>query len=154
MPKAQRTQGLPAFTKRTAFKSYHKLVKIQPQNLNQTSASNSRPNFWNKMLVNLKPQNLNFCLKILTKLQLQNLDQISASKSWAKIYIKIWIKLQLQYCDQKQDRKALPNLSFKISTKLLSTHSSASTSAALTTSRSFESASSKARVTSVNSTKH
>ena len=43
MPNAQRTQGLRAFTKITAFKSCHKLVKIQLQNLNQTPASKSRP---------------------------------------------------------------------------------------------------------------
>ena len=30
-----------AFTKITAFRSCHKLVKIQPQNLDQTSASES-----------------------------------------------------------------------------------------------------------------
>ena len=35
LPKAQRDQGLSAFSKVTAFKSYHKLIKIQLQNLNQ-----------------------------------------------------------------------------------------------------------------------
>ena len=41
---AQRTKGLGAFTKETAFRSYYKLIKnhyliqIQLQNLNQTAA--------------------------------------------------------------------------------------------------------------------
>ena len=43
LSKAQQTQELRAFTKITAFKSCHKLVKIQLQNLNQTPASKSRP---------------------------------------------------------------------------------------------------------------
>ena len=52
---------------------------------------------------------------------------------------------------QNSGSKFLPNLSFKILTKLSSTRSSASTTATLTLSRSFELASSKARVTSVQS---
>ena len=39
LPNTQRAQGLPAFTKITAFQSCHKLVKIQLQNFDQTSAT-------------------------------------------------------------------------------------------------------------------
>ena len=38
LSKAQRTQGLSALAKVTAFKSYYKLNKIQPGNLDQNSA--------------------------------------------------------------------------------------------------------------------
>ena len=41
LPKAQQTQGLSALTKATAFKSYHKLIKILLQNLKETLASKS-----------------------------------------------------------------------------------------------------------------
>ena len=53
LPKAQRTQELRAFTKITVFKSCHKLVKIQLQNLDQTSAFITQPHLWLKMLTNL-----------------------------------------------------------------------------------------------------
>ena len=94
------------------------------------SALKSWPNFSFDDLTNIQLQNFrsSFSLNILTKIQLQNLDQISASKSWPRIYF-----------------------SFKISTNLSSTRSSASLSAMLTKSRSFELASSKARVTPVKS---
>ena len=110
------------------------LTKLQLPNLDQIYGSKCWPIF---------------CHKISNKLQPQNFDQIPASKSWPKINFKILTKLQLQYRDQKQGSKSLPNFSFKISIKLLSTCFSASTSATLTTTRSFELASSKARVTSV-----
>ena len=58
LPQAQRTHELRAFTKITAFKSCHKLVKIQFQNFNQTSTLKSWPNFWLKMLAKLQLQNL------------------------------------------------------------------------------------------------
>ena len=77
LPTAQQTQGMPAFTIRTAFKSCHTLVKIQLQNLDQTSAS-----------------------KILTKNIHQNLDKTSASISRPKTRLKIFGKLQLQNLDQ------------------------------------------------------
>ena len=129
---------------------------------NRHQTSKSWPNFSLKDLTKIQLQNFrfNFSLKILTKIQLQNL--FKTSKSWpnlslkvlTKIYLKILTKLQLQQLDQNSGSKSLPNLSFKISTKLSSTRSSVSTSsAALTTSRSFELASSGARVTSVKSTK-
>ena len=81
--KAQHTQGLSAFTKVTAFKAYHKLIRIQLHNLiNQTSASKAWPN-------------LSF--KVLTKNLVQNLDQNSASISLVKIL------------DQTSASKSLPN---------------------------------------------
>ena len=82
---AQQTQGLPAFTLRTAFKSCHKLVKIQLQNLDQTSAFKS----WS-----------NFSFKFLTKNIHQNLDTTSASISRPKTKFKIFSKPQLQNLDQ------------------------------------------------------
>ena len=45
LTKAQRTQGLSALFKVTAFKSYYKLIKIQHENLDQNSAPKYRPNF-------------------------------------------------------------------------------------------------------------
>ena len=51
------------------------------------------------------------------------------------MHFKILNKLHLQYRYKNQGSKYLPKLSFKISTKLLSTRSSASTSATLTTSK-------------------
>ena len=44
LPNAQRMHGLSTLIKVTAFKSYHKLINIQLQNLNKTSASKSWPN--------------------------------------------------------------------------------------------------------------
>ena len=57
LPKVQRTQGLRAFTKITAFKFMSQV--------GQNSASESRPNF---------------SFQISAKLQLQNLDQPSGLK--------------------------------------------------------------------------
>ena len=45
LTKAQQTQGLSALTKVTAFKSYYKLIKIQPQSLDQNSTPKYRTNF-------------------------------------------------------------------------------------------------------------
>ena len=68
----------------TAFISYYKLIKIQLQNLNQTSASKSRSKISFivltktlnlKILTKLQHQNLN--LEILTKIQLQNIYKTS-----------------------------------------------------------------------------
>ena len=75
----------------------------------------------------------NFKFRISTKHQLQNLDQTSAS----------WLNLKF---------KILTKPSFKISTKI-QLHNFYKTSATVTTSTSFESASSHARVTSIKSTK-
>ena len=114
----------------------------------ETSASKYQPNSSLKISTKLKPQksaskswsilspnivtNL-LSFKISTKVQSQNLDQTSIS--WPKFRCEISTQPQLQNLDQ---------------TSL--TRSSASTSATLTKSRSFDLASSKARVTSVKST--
>ena len=81
----KRTQGLPASTNRTAFKSYHKLVKCQLSNLYQTSASKPWPIF---------------SQKISTQIQHFNLDRASASILWAKTRHKNSTKPQLQNLDQ------------------------------------------------------
>ena len=83
LTKAQRTKGLPAVTKRTAFKSGQMLVKIL--------ASKSWPNFSFKILTKSKPQRFNqkctskswtnFTFNIVTKTKVQNIYQNSASKS-------------------------------------------------------------------------
>ena len=78
--------------------------------------------------------------KLQNNLNLKVLNNRYTSKSCL-------IKLQFQYCDQNSGSTSLPNLSFKTSTELLSTLSSISTS------RIFELASSKVKVTSVKSTK-
>ena len=76
LPNAQRTHGLSTLIKVTAFKSYHKLINIQLQNLDKALASKSWPNS---------------SFNISTKLQPQNLDQTSpVPKSWPKVYLKSW----------------------------------------------------------------
>ena len=99
LPNAQRMHGLSTLIKVTAFKSHHKLINIQLQNLNKTSASKSWPNSSFNISTKLKPQNLdqtsplpkswpkiylkswpNFCFNILTKIQAPNLYHASASK--------------------------------------------------------------------------
>ena len=86
-----------------------------------------------------------------TKHQQQNNDQTSASKSYLKINFKILTKP----CAQSLNKNLtlLPNLTFRICTKLLPTRFSSSTSATLTTSTSFELSSSHARVKSIKFTK-
>jgi len=69
-------QGLRAFTNITACKSWHKLVKIEPQNIDQTLASKIQ--IYTKRLAQNQSLTIrfgpNFILKILTKLQLPNLN--------------------------------------------------------------------------------
>ena len=69
LPWAQRIQGFSALTKLTAFKSYHKLIKIQFQNLDQTPASKIDQTPASKSRPHLS-------LSVFTKLQLQNDDQL------------------------------------------------------------------------------
>ena len=75
-PTLPKAQGLSSFTKVIAFKSPQKLVsfkistKIHPKNLDQISASTSRPNLR---------------LNTLTKIQLQNLDRTSAIIDWMEL---------------------------------------------------------------------
>jgi len=117
-------------------------TKHQLKNLNQTSASG-----------------LNF--KILTKPSFRfnlnlNLNQPSAAKYWPSFSFEISPELQLQNFDQTFCSKT--EQKFSLMTKLWLpnlhlTRFSALTSARVTTSTSFESASSHARVTSIKSTK-
>ena len=93
--------------------------------------------------------------KFLTKKLLFNhVTSWSKFESWQSwnFSFQILNKLLAQNVDQSLAKKSRPNISLKISTKLSSTHSSTSTSATLTTSRSFELVSSKARVILVKST--
>ena len=97
--------------------------------------------------------------RISTKIQLHNLYKTSAAKWWTNSSFKILPELQLQNLDQpcaQSLNKSLalgPNVSSQICNKLLPTWSSASTWATVTTSTSFELASSHARVTSIKFTK-
>ena len=118
-------------------------IKHWLQNLKQTSASGLKlklkswpnihfitsPSLSSKILANFEFQNFAW-----TSTQLQTLDQTLCSKS-------------------EQSLALWPNLSIKICNKILLTWSSASTSATVTTSTSFEWASSHARVMSIKSTK-
>ena len=126
--------------------SYHKIkhkswlnfffiisTRHQFQNLDQTSASR-----------------LNLEFKILTKPkhQQQNTDQTPASNlAWTSTF-----KFLTEPCTQSLNKSSAfwPNLSFQICNKLLPTRSS---SATVSTSTSFELASSHARVTSIKFTK-
>ena len=64
------------FKKITFLKPYHMLVKIQVQNLNQTSASKSHLNFNFKLLTKPYAESLNsFMFSFMTKPQLLNLQQ-------------------------------------------------------------------------------
>ena len=125
MPKAQRAQGLLALTKIcTCFKFMSQV--------GQNSASESGPNF---------------SFQISTKRLAQNVDQSLATKSRPNFSLKILTKIQLQDFYQTSASKFLPKFSFKISTKLLPTRQSAT----VTTSTSFELASSLTRVISIKS---
>ena len=101
----RRTRGLSAFTKETAFISYHitspRAINIQLQNLDQTSASKS----WSNSFSKAGPK---FSLKI---------DKTSDLKSWPKFSYKILIKSQPQSLDKRVTSKSWPNFSFDILTK-------------------------------------
>ena len=138
LPKAQRTRVLS---------SYHKFT-----NLDQITISESR---------------LSVNLKISTKHQHQH----QASESWPRFNFITSTKHQQQNTDQTSasnlawtsTSKYLPDLVLKVSTKVKlydqtsasksATRSSSLTSATVTTSTSFEQASSHARVTSIKFTK-
>ena len=107
LPNAQRIQGLPAFTKRTAFSHVPNWSKFSfsistKLKLYQTSGSKC----W-----------LIFSHGILTKLQSQNVDQSSASKSWLDLSLKVSTKNILQNLDQTSASISWPKIRFKISTK-------------------------------------
>ena len=97
--------------------------------------------------------------RILTKIQLHNLYKTSAEKSWPNFRCKSCLnfnfKILIKLCAQSLNKSLAlwPNLSFQFCNKLLLTQSSSSTSATITTSTSFENASSNARVTSIKFTK-
>ena len=135
LPKAQWTRGLSSY--------YRISIEHQLQNFNQTSASR----------LNLK---FTILSRISTKIQLHNLYKTSATKyrpnSSFKFCLnfnfKILTKLFAQNLNKHLD--FWPNLGFQICNKLVPTRSS---SATVTTSTSFELASSHARVTSIKFTK-
>ena len=79
--------------------------------------------------------------KILTKLQFQNLAWTLTSNSWPNFVLKVWTKVQLY--DQTSASKSATNCCYP----------SSSTPATVTTSTSFELASSHTRVTSIKLTK-
>ena len=123
LPKVQQTSlRVDCFHQSNCFKWYQILSK---------STSWSKFSFW-----------------ISTKLPLQKLGQIIASKNWTRIYSKSWPKFSFDILSQhswptyESASKSLPNCLLR---------SSASISAMLTTSRSFELASSNARVTPIKS---
>ena len=120
------------------------------RNLNQTSASPLNLKF--KMLT--QPS-----FRISTKIRLHNLYKTSAAKCWTsssfKILLNFNFKILTNPCAQSLKKSLVlgPNVSSQICNKLLPTWSSLSTSATVTTSTSFELASSHARVTSIKFTK-
>ena len=85
----------------------------------------------------------------LGQTQLQNLDQD------LKSYLKIKYNIMTKPCAQSLNKNltSLPNLTFRICTKLLPTRFSSSTSATLTTPTSIELSSSHARVKAIKFTK-
>ena len=142
MPKAQRTQGLSSFHK---FK-----LKSRPNFIFIISTKHQlQPNI--SLSLKLKLQNLD---QISTKIQFHNLYKTSAEKNCSNSRFKSCLnfKILTKPCAQSMNKSltVLPNLSFEICNKLLPTRSS---SATVTTSASFELASSNARVTSIKFTK-
>ena len=111
------------------------------------------------------PLNLKFKIltqpsfRISTKIQLHNLYKTSATKCWTSSSFKILLNFNFKiltnpYAQSLKKSLVLgPNVSSQICNKLLPTWSSLSTSATVTTSTSFELASSHARVTSIKFTK-
>ena len=92
-------------------KSYHKLIKIQLQNLNHTWASK----FPTKHL----PQSLDqtstsknlpkFNLKVFNENILQNHDQTLVSKPWQYLALKALTKIKVQILYQTSASKSWPN---------------------------------------------
>ena len=154
LPRAQRTRGLSSAYQSNLYRSYHKfkhkswahfIFRIQSKH---------------QLKISTKHQHLHILTKpsfgISTKIQLHNLYKTSAAKCWTNSSFKILPELQFQNpCAQSLNKSLAlgPNVSSQICNKLLPTWSSASTSATVTTSTSFELASSHARVTSIKFTK-
>ena len=135
------------------------LIKFHLQNLDQASSSKSQPNIsiWLNLFIFkilTKPS-----FRISTKIQLHYLYKTSAAKYWPNSSFKSCLnfnfKILTKPCAQSLNKSLAlwPNLSFQICNKLLPTRSTSSTSATVTTSRSFELASSHPRVTSIKFTK-
>ena len=139
LQEAKQTQGLSALIRVTAFNSYqkliknHKLIKIQPQNPNQTSASKAWPNL---------------SLKVLTK-DIQNtkykIYKIYKNISWPNFSFNIVNTIKVQNLYQTSTSKSRPNCRHHVPQHQHQQHKK--------TSKSFELVSSKARVTSVKCTK-
>ena len=163
LPKAQRTRGLRSAYQSNLLRSYHKFkrntwsnfifrisTKQQLQNLDQISASGPKLKF--KILT--KPSFI-----ISTKIQLHNHCMASAAKycpnSSFKSRLYFNFKILTKPCTRSLNKSLAlwPNISFHICNKLLPTRSPLSTTATVTTSTSFELASSRARVTSIKWTK-
>ena len=130
--------------------SFRILTKIQLRNLNQKSAP--RLNLKLKSWPNLASESWSrFNFITSKKHQQQNAEQNPASKSCLNLNFKILTNP----CAQSLNKSLAlePNVSSQICNKLLPTWSSASTWATVTTSTSFELASSHARATSIKFTK-
>ena len=144
LPKAQRTRVLS---------SYHKFKhKSRPNFIFRISTKHQlqlQP--YISLSLKLKLQNLD---QISTEIQFRNLYKTSAEKNCSNSRFKSCLnfKILTKPCAQSMNKSltVLPNLSFEICNKLLPTRSS---SATVTTSASFELASSNARVTSIKFTK-
>ena len=122
------------------------LIKFHLQNLDQASTSNLNQTSVFRLNLNLKSwPNLaseswpRFNFITSTKHQRQNAEQTPASKSCLNFNFKILTNP----CAQSLNKSLAlgPNVSSQICNKLLPTQSSSSTSATVTTSTSFESAS-------------
>ena len=136
------------------------LIKFHLQNIDQAPTSKSRHQQTPVFRLNLKFKILTKPgFRISTKIQLHYLYKTSAAKYWTNSCFKSCLnfnfKILTKPCGQSLNKSLTlwPNLRFQICNKLLPTRSSSSTSATVTTSTSFELASSKARVTSIKFTK-
>ena len=129
LPKAQRTRGLSSSCQSDFLSSYHKFK--------HKSWSNYifRISIKHQLLNQASASPINLKFKLLTKLSFENSTKIQLHNLYKTSAAKCWT-----------------NSSSQIN-KLLPTWSSASTSATVTTSKSFELVYSKARVTSIKSTK-
>ena len=135
------------------------LIIFHLHNLQQVSTSKPNMNNWTSLL------KLNFKIlttpsfRISTKIQLHSPYKTSAEKKWPNSCFNSCLnfnfKILTKPCAQSWNKSLAfwPNLSFQICNKLLTTRSSSLTSATVTTSTSFELASSHARVTPIKFTR-
>jgi len=148
LPKALRTRGLSSAYQSNFFRSYHKFLQNSWPNL--SSESWPRLNFITTWSISSKTMTKpRFILdSTFYKTSAEKNWPNSSFKSCLNFNFKILTKLFAQSLNKHLD--FWPNLGFQICNKLLPTRSS---SATVTTSTSFELASSHARVTSIKSTK-